>query len=176
MTDLLFSQVLLFGSNEGSLHLPEGLSKALIGFHSGWRYIILIVLILAIVFGYQTSKGKKPFLGGTQKAGFFTMLAVDIQFVVGAILYFFFIAGQTNFKIGKLTDQLGSPMFRTIALDHAVLMFIALIFIHIGYSKAKKARNVVDAGKKQFVWMLIALILILIGIPWPFLHHERGWV
>ena len=104
------------------------------------------------------------------------MIAVDIQFVVGAILYFYFIAGQTNFKIGKLTDQLSAPMFRTIALDHAVGMLIALILIHIGYSKAKNAKSVLDAGRKQFVWMLIALIIILISIPWPFLHHERGWM
>lgn len=176
MTDLLFSDILLFGSNEGIRGLPEGLYKALVGFHSGWRYIILILLILAIVFGYQTSRGKRPFPGITRKMGLFTMIAVDIQLVVGLVLYFNFLSLFTDFKIGKLTDQLGVPIFRNIVLDHAVGMFLGLILIHIGYAKAKKSISDLESGRKQFMWMLIALILILISIPWPFMYPQRGWV
>ena len=60
MTNLLFSGILLFGSNEGSLHLPEGVSKALLASHSGMRYLIIILMLMAIFFAYQTSKGKRP--------------------------------------------------------------------------------------------------------------------
>ncbi|HMU69721.1 MAG TPA: hypothetical protein PK511_07480 [Chitinophagales bacterium] len=175
MTDLLFANVLLFGSNEPTVHLPEGLYKALLASHSGLRYIVMILLILAVVYARQTSSGKKPFAGATKKMGMFTMILVDIQLLVGAALYFNFIASQTNFKLGKLKDQLSAPMFRSIALDHALGMFIAIVLIHLGYAKAKKSMNDVDAGKKQFMFYLIALILILVSIPWPFLHHERGW-
>lgn len=175
MIDFVHTSVLLFGSNEATIHLPEGLSKALIAAHSGWRYVILILLILAIYYGNLTAKGKKAYEGATKKMGMFTMIAVDIQLMVGLVLYFFFIASQTNFKIGKLKDQIGVPMFRSIAIDHAIGMLIALVLIHIGYAKAKKALNDTEAGKKQFTYMLIALIIILISIPWPFLHHERGW-
>lgn len=175
MTDLIHSGILLFGSNESVIHLPEGLSKALLAAHSGMRYIILILLILAIIYANQTKSGKKPFEGSTKKMGMFTMIFVDIQLLVGLVLYFFFIASQTNFKIGKLTDQLQVGMFRSIAIDHAIGMLIAVVLIHLGYAKAKKALNAEDAGKKQFMFFLIALILILVSIPWPFLHHERGW-
>jgi hypothetical protein len=175
MLELLFSSVLLFGSNEATIHLPEGLTKALLASHSGMRYILLILLILAIVFARQTASGKKPFLGATKKMGMFTMILVDLQLLIGALLYFNFIATQTNFKLGKLKDQLGAPMFRSIALDHALGMAIAILLIHLGYAKAKKAMNDVDAGKKQYIYYLIALIVILVSIPWPFLHHERSW-
>lgn len=176
MTDLLFSTILLFGSNEGTLHLPEGLSKALIASHSGMRYIILILMILAVVFANQSSKGKRPFEGATKKTGMFTMILIDVQLLMGLVLYFFFIASQTNFKIGKLTDQLGVSSFRSIAVEHALGMFIALVLVHIGYAKAKKAMSATEAGRKQFIYYLIALILILLSIPWPFLHPERGWM
>lgn len=175
MTDLILSSTLLFGSNEATIHLPEGLSKALIAMHSGWRYVILILLVLAIVYAKQTASGKKAFEGATKKMGMFTMIAADIQLLVGLVLYFYFLASQTNFKMGKLTDQLAVGQFRSIAIDHAVGMLIALILIHVGYAKAKKALNDTDAGKKQFTYMLIALIVILISIPWPFMHPERGW-
>ena len=176
MIATILSTVLLFGSDEATMHLPEGLYKALMGFHSGWRYIIIILMLLGIIYGWQASKGKKPFAGATKKMGMFTMIAMDLQLVVGLILYFFWLSSQTNFKIAKLTDQLGVPQFRSITLEHAIGMLIAIILVHIGYSKAKKALNDIDAGKKQFVWFLIAFILILLSIPWPFLHPERGWV
>lgn len=168
--------VLLFGSDEATMHLPEGLYKALMGFHSGWRYIILIFMILGIWFGYQSSKGKKPFAGATKKMGMFTMISIDLQLVAGLLLYFNWISTQTNFKISNLTEQMGVTSFRNIALDHAIGMILAIIFVHIGYAKAKKALTDVDAGRKQFIWFLIAFILIMISIPWPFLYDTRGWV
>ncbi len=173
----MINDILLFGSNETTRHLPEGLSKALIGFHSGWRYIIIILMLLGIWFGYQTSKGKKPFAGSTRKMGMFTMIAVDIQLVVGLVLYFYFLSRYTNLQINKLKGQMGAPEFRSIAVDHVVGMMIALILIHIGYSKAKKATTDISAGKKQFTYFLIAFIIILISIPWPFLdvNKSRGW-
>jgi len=175
MTDLILSSVLLFGSNEATINMPEGLSKALTAMHSGWRYVIIVLIILAIIYGKQTALGKKAFNGTTKKMGMFTMIAMDIQFLGGLVLYFFFLSSQTNFKIGKLTDQLGVSQFRTIALEHAIGMLIALILVHVGYAKAKKALNDTEAGKKQYIYMLIAFIIILISIPWPFLHPERGW-
>ena len=167
--------VLLFGSNESTISMPEGLAKALIAAHSGWRYVILILIVMAIVYARQTAKGKRAFEGGTKKMGMFTMIAMDIQLLGGLVLYFFFIGSQTKFKLGKLKDQLDVPAFRTIAMEHAIGMLIAVVLVHIGYAKAKKALNDTEAGKKQFIYMLIALIIILLSIPWPFLHPERGW-
>ena len=90
MIDFITTSVLLFGSSEATIQLPEGLAKALIAAHSGWRYIILILLVMAIIYGKQTASGKKPFEGGTKKMGMFTMIAVDIQLLGGLVLYFFF--------------------------------------------------------------------------------------
>jgi heme A synthase len=175
MLSSIITPVLLFGSNESTISMPEGLAKALIAAHSGWRYVILILIVMAIVYARQTAKGKRPFEGGTKKMGMFTMIAMDIQLLGGLVLYFFFLASQTKFKIGKLTDQLEVSSFRTIALEHAIGMLIAIVLVHMGYAKAKKALNDTEAGKKQFIYMLIALIIILLSIPWPFLHPERGW-
>lgn len=176
MSDLLFSTVLLFGSNEGTMHLPEGMAKALLASHSGMRYIILILLLLAVVFASQTRSGKRPFEGATKKTGMFTMILIDIQLLMGLVMYFFFLASQTNFKMGKLKDQLEVSSFRSIAVEHFIGMMIAVVLIHLGYAKAKKALNAEEAGKKQFLFYLIALIIILLSIPWPFMHPERGWM
>jgi hypothetical protein len=173
----MISGIILFGSAESTMHLPESLVKGLLGFHSGWRYIILLLLILGIWFAFQALKGKKPYIGTPKRMGMFTMIAMDLQLLAGALLYFNFLATQTNFKLGKLTDQLGVGQFRSIIIDHGLGMFIALLLVHIGYAKAKRNADPAIAGKKQFTFFLIALILILLSIPWPFLgdHYFRGW-
>ncbi len=168
---------LLFGSDAPTMHMPDVLARGMIGFHSGWRYIILLLLLAGIITGWQTSKGKKPFTGFTKRMGMFTMIAVDIQLIVGLVLYFFLLARYTDMHMGKLTDQMRMPEFRSIAVDHLIGMLIAIILIHIGYSKAKKATVDAVAGKKQFGYFLAALIIILLSIPWPFMsiHAWRGW-
>lgn len=176
MLDLMFSGMLLFGSNEGSMHLPEGIASALLASHSGMRYLVIILMLAAIFFAYQTSKGKRPFAGSTKKTGMFTMILIDIQLLMGALMYFFFLASQTNFKLGKLKDQLEVGMFRSIAIDHFIGMLIAIALVHIGYAKAKKALDEQEAGRKQFLFYLIAFIIIMLVIPWPFMHPERGWM
>ncbi|HEY9176799.1 MAG TPA: hypothetical protein VIN07_03870, partial [Flavipsychrobacter sp.] len=54
------------------------------------------------------------------------------------------------------------------AMEHLLGMLIAIILIHIGYASVKK--DIPDAAKfkKVFWYTLIALIAILITIPWPF--------
>ncbi|MEZ5015112.1 MAG: hypothetical protein R2794_12560 [Chitinophagales bacterium] len=155
--------------------MSENLIKALLGMHSGWRYIILILLIAAIVYARQTASGKRPFAGATKKLGMFTMIAIDIQLLLGILLYYNFMQVTTHFNLGTFKHQFSADSFRNIAVDHLVGMLLAIICIHVGYAKAKKQENPLAAGKKLFGWYLFGLILILVSIPWPFLHPGRGW-
>ena len=64
----------------------------------------------------------------------------------------------------RLKDMLGMQEVRFMAVEHAVMMFIAIVLIHIGYIRAKKAPSVRQANKSQFLFYLIALIMILVAI------------
>lgn len=172
---LLFQTVLLFGSDE-KLPIPEGLLAFILQLHSIFRYLILITLILAIYFAFQGKKTGAPYSGRTKKAGFYTMILADLQLLMGLVLYAIYLYTSTGFKIKRLKDQLEVSSFRFFILEHAVIMFIALVLIHIGYAKAKKAESAITANKSQFTWFLIALILILVAIPWPFMPgYGRPW-
>jgi hypothetical protein len=59
-----------------------------------------------------------------------------------------------------------NPDLRLYALEHPVMMIIAIVFITMAYSKSKK--NIADRLKHKVktVYYLIALALILSKIPW----------
>lgn len=156
--------------------IPHGMYMGLMHTHSLVRYLILIALIAAIYFAFKGRKSGAPYAGITKKAGLFTMIFADIQLLIGAILFFVFLDVRTNFKLNRFKTMLGNSEERFFVMEHAVLMFIAILLIHVGYFKAKKATSAITANKNQFVWYLIALIIILIAIPWPFMPgYGRPW-
>jgi ABC-type microcin C transport system permease subunit YejB len=95
---------------------------------------------------------------------------------MGVFLWVYFIYLNSNFKPNKLKNILNETVLRYFVMEHAVMMFIALILIHLGVRKAKRTISGADANKAQFRFFLAALILILVAIPWPFYGViGRGW-
>jgi hypothetical protein len=175
MVNYFTQPVLLFGSDE-RLPAPYGLLAAVQGAHSGLRYLILIALVLAIVMAYKAMKAGSNWDGNSKRFGKITMMLVDLQFLMGVFLWVYFIYLNSNFKPNKLKNILNETVLRYFVMEHAVMMFIALILIHLGVRKAKRTISGADANKAQFRFFLAALILILVAIPWPFYGViGRGW-
>ena len=167
--------VLLFGSDE-KLPAPYGLISAVLHAHSGVRYLILICLVAAVFMAYSAMRKGGSWEGGPKRFGRLTMILADIQLLMGIFLWAYYIYLNTGLKMRRLKDMLGMQEVRFMAVEHAVMMFIAIILIHVGYLRAKKSASVEKANRSQFLFYLIALIIILIAIPWPFYGHMgRGW-
>ena len=96
------------------------------------------------------------------------MITADIQLLLGAILYFMGAWGIKNIQNQGMGAIMKDDVSRFWAIEHMLGMLIGIILIHVGYSEAKK--NIPDTAKfKKVFWCtLIALIVILITIPWPF--------
>lgn len=134
------------------------LSKA----HSGWRWIVLILLVAAIVKMHLGWKGKKPFTAGDKKLALFAMIAFHIQFLVGWILYF--LSPKVQFVEGWMKDD----SLRFYGMEHVLMMTIAMVLITMGYSKSKKKTTDVSKFKTLAVYYTISFLIIIYMIPWPF--------
>ena len=101
------------------------------------------------------------------------MLSCDIQLLLGLILYF------TGMWFDKLKSGVGSldKSERFFAMEHAVMMIIAWLLVHIGRSMVKRADNDAQKHKRTLIYFGIALVIILAMIPWPFRAPgiARGW-
>ncbi len=137
--------------------------------HSGWRWVVLILLLTAIVKTHMGWKKKKEFTSGDKKLGLFAMMAFHLQFLGGLVLYF--ISPKVQFVEGMMANS----MLRFFGLEHLLMMAIAMALITIGYSKSKKAKDDVGKFKSQAIFYTIALVVVLASIPWPFRALGANW-
>ncbi|PQJ68621.1 hypothetical protein [Polaribacter butkevichii] len=132
--------------------------------HSYWAYLVLAILIFAVVNAVIGLKQKKEFTDKDLRLGLFTLIVSHIQLLIGLGWYFM----SPWYKALKANggEVMANKATRLLAVEHPLMMLIAIVFITIGWSKHKKQTE--DAAKfKTFaIFYGIALILILSRIPW----------
>lgn len=136
--------------------------------HSGLRWIVLVLLVLAVIKAAGGLSGNKSF-DGARKLGLFALIATHVQFVIGLVLYFL------SPKVQFVAETMGDSVLRFYAVEHLVTMLIAVVLITIGYSRSKRALTDVSKYKTLFWFYLIGLVIMLSGIPWPFRDLGAGW-
>ena len=90
---------------------------------------------------------------------------MDIQFLIGMILYAF-VSPFTKAAFADFGAAMKNADLRFYAVEHILMMVIALVFVHIGKSKSKKAVASWKKHRAAAIWFGLALVLILVGIPW----------
>lgn len=136
--------------------------------HSGIRWIVLIMLIVAI-FNAISNKSKNVYEPKDKKINLFTMVFFHIQILLGFGLYF------TSPKVSFTAGWMKEAAFRFFGMEHVLLMVIAMVLITIGHSKSKKATTPLAKNKAIITFYTITLILVLAGIPWPFRNLGGAW-
>lgn len=137
--------------------------------HSGLRWLVLIFLLLAIVNAGRKMGGSTAYGASDKRLGLFALIFTHIQLILGLILYF--ISPKVQFGAGTMGDAL----LRFYTVEHISLMLISIVLITIGYSKAKRQEADSKKFKTTFWYYLIALVLILVAIPWPFRNLGASW-
>ncbi|MBS1527021.1 MAG: cytochrome B [Bacteroidetes bacterium] len=126
--------------------------------HSGLRYIVLLLLLLAIVSAWANWIGKKPYSEGQRKLNLFTMISVHTQLVLGLVLYFLSPFVQFNAETMKQHDT------RYWTVEHITGMLIAIVLITIGHSRSKKAATATAKHKNIATFYTIAALIIVAAI------------
>jgi hypothetical protein len=130
--------------------------------HSGWAYVALIILLIAVINALIGLSSKNPFTPKDRRISMFALIGAHIQFLFGLILYFVSPNGLQTLQlgIGNLT-----PEQRLLALEHPIVNLLAITLITFGWSKHKKAPDE-SKFKAISIFYSIGLILLLSRIPW----------
>ena len=137
--------------------------------HSGFRWLVLALLVYAIYNALMKWKNRSKFTEADKKASLFAMVFLHIQFLIGIVLYF--ISPLVSFADGFMKNA-GTRFY---TMEHTIMMLIAIALVTIGYSKSKKKVENGHKFKTIFTFYLIALLVILLAIPWPFRGLGAGW-
>jgi len=133
--------------------------------HNLFRWLVLLVALLAIGLAFSGWLGKRDWKKIDNISGLLLTMFVDIQLLVGIILYAF-VSPITRSAFADFGAAMKNEMLRFYAVEHFAMMIIALIVIHIGRSKSKKAVLVNKKHRLAAIFYTIGLIIILAGIPW----------
>ncbi len=132
--------------------------------HSYWAYIVLLILIFAVYNAITGFKSKRAFTDKDLRIGLFTLIVSHIQLLIGLGWYFM----SPWYK--ALTADAGAVMknstTRLLAIEHPLMMIIAIALITIGWSKHKKKTEDAAKFKTFMIFYGLALIVILSRIPW----------
>ena len=96
------------------------------------------------------------------------MIAAHTTLLVGLYLWFFGPFGLMNIQNLGFGAMMKDRIARYYAVEHTTGMLIAIVLITIGRGASKKNIPDVAKFKRTFWFILVALIIILATVPWPF--------
>jgi hypothetical protein len=140
----------------------------LLHLHNLMRWIILLLLIIAIVRGFVGMTANKPFTNADKRVGLFLMISAHITLLVGLYQW---LAGRYGILTTSLppgTALMKDAFYRFYWIEHPLGMIVSVALITIGRAQSKK--NILDVvkHKRSFWYYLIALVIIIATVPWPF--------
>ncbi len=132
--------------------------QGLIHLHNALRWVILILLLISLIQAFTKN-------GGIQKTSLWLLIAAHITLILGLFQYFNSPAIGFHMieNMGGFGEVMKDSFARFWVVEHITAMILAIVLITVARGKAKTQNF--NAAK----WLyLVALILILAAVPWPF--------
>ena len=126
--------------------------------HSGWRYLVLAVVVIAVLkllIGWLSRANWSRF---DQGLGAATPIVMDVQLLLGLVLY---LLAPAAWFVGK-NVSFG---------EHFGTMLVAIIVAHVAWSRVKK--NTDSAAKFQIGAVGFAVAGLLVGVG---VARITGWM
>lgn len=133
--------------------------------HDLLRWLVLFTLAIAVLVAFSGWFRKRDWQKSDNIIGIMTMVSMDIQFLVGLVLYVF-VSPITRAAFSDFGAAMKNPDLRFYAVEHILMMVIALVLVHIGRAKSKKDIAPWKRHRSAAIYYSISLLLILLAIPW----------
>jgi hypothetical protein len=133
--------------------------------HNTLRWLLLLSLTVTLVKYLAGWLGNQPWKKVDNILGIVFTSLMDVQLLAGLVLYFF-LSPVTKMAFSNFGAAMKNANLRFYAVEHLSMMLIAVVLVHIGRAKSKKAKS--DQGKFRIasIFFLIALGLMVAAIPW----------
>jgi hypothetical protein len=139
--------------------------------HSWLRWVALLLAIAAAINALRTDRDLSERPPGARLDTLF-MAAVDLQVLFGLLLYF----GLSPFTM-EAFENFGSvmenPGLRFWTIEHITAMLSVNVLVRVGRVLALSARTPAARRRRRAIAFGLALLVMLVGIPWPGLDYGR---
>lgn len=138
--------------------------------HSWLRWFVLGAGVVAVFKAYAGWSGNRPFTKGDNAVTAAFSGFMWLQVIVGLGLYF----GLSPWGLNGLKQYgMHNAEARFFGVEHIAVMILAAILAQVGRLALKNAPTDALKHKKAFLYLGIALLLVLLMIPWGIWNPHR---
>lgn len=140
--------------------------------HSWIRWVVILTGLIAVARGVAGWAGRKPWLAADGRAGLWFTISLDVQVLLGLLLYFAF-SPITAAAMDDFGAAMRNSMLRFWAVEHGFGAIVALGLAHVGRIRLRKTSDAVRRHKLAAIFFGLALVALLASIPWPWTPNAR---
>jgi uncharacterized membrane protein YozB (DUF420 family) len=133
----------------------------LLDLHNLLRWVIVIVGVVAVAMALRGAFTRGAWTGQQNSLGRVFTISVDVQLLVGLLLYFVFSPITTG-AFADFGAAMKNDHTRFFLVEHLPLMVIAIALIHVGAARARK----LNSARPAAIFYTVAMVLMVIAIPW----------
>ena len=137
--------------------------------HSWLRWLVIIAVLWTILRAWVP--GPRPWTVTDDRSIRLSLIALDVQFLLGLLLYFW-LSPFTTQAMSDISGAMKSSGLRFFLVEHAFGMLLGLALAHIGAVRVRKAPPE-RRHRLASIYFVLALLAILASIPWPGLPAGR---
>jgi hypothetical protein len=140
--------------------------------HSLLRWAVLVTGLIAWFRAVSGSTARRVWTSQDELWGFLFIMALDLQLVVGLVLYIF-LSPITKIAFQNFGAAMKIDTTRFFAVEHVFGMIVAIALAHIGRVRARKITDDARRHRTLMIFFGLALLIIIASIPWPGLPYGR---
>lgn len=133
--------------------------------HNILRWVVLLTALFAIIRAITGLSFRRTFMKEDDRAGLWFTIAMDLQLLIGIVLYFF-LSPITTLALQNFGGAMSDPGQRFFAVEHTSMMLLAVIIAHVGRSLSRKAPTPAQKHRRALIFYAIALVIVIAAIPW----------
>jgi hypothetical protein len=133
--------------------------------HNVLRWLVLAAAVVAVLRSLGGWRGAQPWTPASTGAGRVFVILMDVQLLVGILLYGA-LSPVTKAAFADFGAAMGERELRFFAVEHVLLMVLAVVAAHLGKVMSARAPNDAGRWRRATLWYALSLILMLAGMPW----------
>ncbi|PSK91117.1 hypothetical protein [Taibaiella chishuiensis] len=134
--------------------------------HSFFRWFVVLSLLCALLRAMEGYRSGRSFSATDNAVRHWTATIAHIQLVLGIMVYI--KSPVVHYFWRNFREAIGIWSITFFALFHFAAMLAAIVLVTIGSALAKRRPGDRAKFRTLFIWFGIALVLIILAIPWPF--------
>lgn len=140
--------------------------------HSWLRWAVLLLAIVVVVRAIGGAMSHRGWSPADDAAGKWFTISMDVQLLIGLLLYGL-LSPITQNAFADMGAAMRDGALRFWAVEHFVVMLVAVAFAHIGRARVRRARSDASRFRSAAIFYTLALLALLAAIPWPFMANAR---